>query len=81
MKGIKITDGNVLVSFDVVNCFGNIPTELALQIIEKDFRRPHTNPEGEVHSIARRLPDSKRIISSVTVGTTGKTKECLWARH
>lgn len=28
---------NVLVSFDVVNCFGNIPTELALEIIERDF--------------------------------------------
>lgn len=33
----RITQGHVLVSFDVVNCFGNIPTELALQIIERDF--------------------------------------------
>ncbi|XP_037032177.1 uncharacterized protein LOC119071404 [Bradysia coprophila] len=37
MKGINITAGNVLVSFDVVNCFGNIPTKLALEIISRDF--------------------------------------------
>lgn len=32
-----VTKDHVLVSFDVVNCFGNIPTELALQIIERNF--------------------------------------------
>lgn len=37
MKGIKITNGNVLASYDVVNCFGNIPTKLALEIIARDF--------------------------------------------
>lgn len=37
MKNIKITEGNVLVSFDVVNCFGYIPTKLAMEIIERDF--------------------------------------------
>lgn len=37
MKGIKIKIGNILVSFDVVNCFGNIPTKLALEIISRDF--------------------------------------------
>ncbi|XP_037048105.1 uncharacterized protein LOC119082641 [Bradysia coprophila] len=38
MKNIKITEGNILVSFDVVNCFGNIPTKLALELIERDFK-------------------------------------------
>lgn len=39
MKNITIKIGNVLVSFDVVNCFGNIniPTKLATQIIDRDF--------------------------------------------
>lgn len=34
---MTITAGNKLVSFDVVNCFGQIPTELAMEIIERDF--------------------------------------------
>ncbi len=33
----NITRGNVLVSYDVVNCFGNIPTNKALELIERDF--------------------------------------------
>lgn len=37
LKTIKITAGNVLASFDVVNCYGNIPTKMALEIIERDF--------------------------------------------
>lgn len=37
MKHVKLTNGNILVSFDVVNCFGNIPTKMALDIIERDF--------------------------------------------
>lgn len=37
LKGKTITIGNVLVSFDVVNCFGKIPTKLAMMLIERDF--------------------------------------------
>lgn len=32
-----ISQDNVLVSFDVTNCFGNIPVELALELIDRDF--------------------------------------------
>lgn len=37
IRKTRITKGNVLVSYDVVNCFGTIPTALALSIIERDF--------------------------------------------
>lgn len=37
VKKTRIDPNNVLVSFDVVNCFSNIPTELALKLIERDF--------------------------------------------
>lgn len=37
VKRKPITIGNVLVSYDVVNCFGTIPVEEALKIIERDF--------------------------------------------
>lgn len=37
MRRRNITEGNVLVSFDVVNCFGSIPVSLALNTIERDF--------------------------------------------
>ncbi|XP_037049480.1 uncharacterized protein LOC119083782 isoform X2 [Bradysia coprophila] len=37
IRKTRITKGNVLVSYDVVNCFGTIPTSLALSIIERDF--------------------------------------------
>lgn len=37
IKRQNITVGNVLVSFDVVNGFGNIPTDLSMRIIERDF--------------------------------------------
>lgn len=37
MRHIKIKDGHVLASFDVINCFGTIPVDLALEIIERDF--------------------------------------------
>lgn len=37
VRGKTITEGNVLVSYDVVNCFGIIPTEKALELIERDF--------------------------------------------
>lgn len=39
IRGKRITKGNILVSYDVVNCFGTIPTELALELIERDFDR------------------------------------------
>lgn len=44
IRGKTIKDGNVRVSYDVVNCFGNIPAELAIEIIERDFNliEPHT---------------------------------------
>lgn len=44
IRHMNISEVNVLVSFDVVNCFGNIPVELALEIIERDFHlvEPHT---------------------------------------
>lgn len=34
IRSIKIKEGHVLVSFDVINCFGTIPVDLALEIIE-----------------------------------------------
>lgn len=37
LKQIRVTEGNILVIFDVVNCFGNILTKLALEIIEREF--------------------------------------------
>lgn len=37
MRNIQIKDGYILVSFDVINCFGTIPVDLALEIIERDF--------------------------------------------
>lgn len=53
----KISPGNVLVSFDVVNCFGTIPVDLALQIIDRDFERriqPHTTlPKEEFMALLR----------------------------
>lgn len=41
----RISKGHVLVSFDIVNCFGNIPTESALEIIQREFDiiAEHTN--------------------------------------
>lgn len=33
----KISPGNILVSFDVVNCFGNIPTDLAIKLVQEQF--------------------------------------------
>lgn len=36
-KNVQPKHNNVLVSFDVVNCFGNIPTQLAISLIERDF--------------------------------------------
>lgn len=42
---MNIPDNHILVSFDVVNCFGEIPTQLAIDIISRDFEliQPHTN--------------------------------------
>lgn len=37
LKHTPISNDNILVSFDVVNCFSNISVELALRIIERDF--------------------------------------------
>lgn len=37
MRKKAIRKGNVLASYDVINCFGNIPTEKALELIERDF--------------------------------------------
>lgn len=34
-----IPNGNILVSFDVVNCFNNIPVDLVLEIISRDFHK------------------------------------------
>lgn len=49
VRNIRKIDSNgtwKMVSFDVVNCFGNIPVELALEIIERKFDekiKQHTN--------------------------------------
>lgn len=37
IRGKRIKPGNRLLSFDVVNCFTNIPTNLAMEIIERRF--------------------------------------------
>lgn len=44
IRRMHISEDNFLVSFDVVNCFGNIPVELALEMIDRDFHliEPHT---------------------------------------
>lgn len=43
IRRVNISKDHVLVSFDVVNCFGNIPVELALEMIEKDFHLVEPN--------------------------------------
>lgn len=35
VRKIQMKEGNILVSFDVVNCFGNIPVDPALELIEQ----------------------------------------------
>lgn len=44
-RQMTISDNNILVSFDVVNCFAIIPTKLAISIIIEDFAliQPHTH--------------------------------------
>lgn len=37
VRGKPITKGNILVSYDVVNCFGTILAEKAIELIERDF--------------------------------------------
>lgn len=39
IRRAKITPTNVLASFDVVNCFSNIPTELAIDLIVRDYNK------------------------------------------
>lgn len=36
-RKIRVSEGNILVSFDVVNCFGTISTDLAIGLIQRDF--------------------------------------------
>lgn len=37
IKDLVVKDRWKMVSFDVVNCFGNVPVDLALEIIEEEF--------------------------------------------
>lgn len=37
IRKVSIPVGHILVSYDVVNCFGNIPTALTIDIIENEF--------------------------------------------
>lgn len=39
VKKVKIPDDQVLVLFDVVNCFGNIPAKMAIELVERDFEK------------------------------------------
>lgn len=41
----RLTVGHKLVSFDVVNCFSNIPVDLALELIERDFSKVATQTD------------------------------------
>lgn len=45
LRRTYISENNVLVSFDVVNCFGNIPTDVAIALLKRDFEkiRPNTD--------------------------------------
>lgn len=43
IKHTNFNSDNILVSFDVVNCYGNIPTEIAIRIIEQNFDKIEAN--------------------------------------
>lgn len=83
LKHVKITEGNILVSFDVVNCFGNIPTKLALEIIERDFHliEEHTPIPKEKFIQLLDVCLNKANTSSTKASITNKSEECSWAHH
>lgn len=78
-----ITPGNVLVSFLVVNRFGNIPTSLAIQLIERDFHciSPHTDiPKYEFISFFGSVWMRLTILATKE-NSTDKNWSCSWAHH
>lgn len=57
IRNKTISTDNVLVSFDVTNCFGNIQLELELEIIDRDFDviAEHTPIEKEDFMLMLRI--------------------------
>ena len=85
VRGLKIKNGEILVSYDVTSLFTYVPLEETIQILaEKDFVQDWFN---ETHSLKLSKPDlidhlraaTKKQFSSLTVLYTNRRMESLWA--
>lgn len=82
-RGKSIRKGNVLTSYDVVNRFGEIPVELALEIIERDFHMVEQHapiPKKEFIEMLKICLQPANYF--VFAGKFYRQKRtCLWVHH